>query len=111
METSSKAMFIKKLYLYLVCFAALMMIVVSGVSVLSTVFKMTIFTKADNYWSTPYIPGCEGFVEDTPHAVSAVPMVPATTSSTTNTEEYCKKQLEQNKNNRNKIVLLPSSRV
>lgn len=80
MENTNKGA--RKFYCYLVSFAALMMMVISGVTIVSTTLKMTVFPQADN-WSTMYAgPGCDGMV------YSGQP---------TSTPEQCAKQKEENK--------------
>lgn len=50
---------VKMLYLYLVSFAALMMLVISSANIVSNVLKIVVFTKADNYYYSYAGPGCD----------------------------------------------------
>jgi hypothetical protein len=95
MENSNKLVIVKKLYLYLVSFATLMMMLISGVNIVSTILKMTVFTEADNYTNTPYVPGCEGVVDLSVYS-DKTPLPRTMTTSSAN-ETYCRGQLEQAK--------------
>jgi hypothetical protein len=79
-QTSQKGNVIKNIYLYLVSFVALMMIVISGATIINSVLKMYVFKNANNYYSYP-APGCDGNV------VVGQPVVSA---------EQCAKQAEIN---------------
>lgn len=60
-SSSSKVTIIKNLYLYLVSFAALMMIAISFATLLGNVLKLTVFPNADRWYTASYVPyGCEG---------------------------------------------------
>ena len=70
----NKVTLIKNFYFYLVSFAALMMIVISVISLLNTILTMTVFPKAD-YYGGIYVSGCEG--------------APAMPGQPTSSPEYC----------------------
>jgi hypothetical protein len=57
----SKLNVLKNFYLYLVSFAALMMIAISSSVLIGDILKLTIFPNADSWYSTNYsLPGCKG---------------------------------------------------
>lgn len=76
---------IKALYLYLVSFATLMMMTFSAASIVSNLLKMTIFTKADVYYSSYAGPGCDG--------------QPYYAGQPTSTPEQCEKLMILNRKN------------
>lgn len=97
---SNKVTIIKNLYLYLVSFAALMMIVVSSATLLGNVLKLTVFPQADNWYTGGYIPyGCEGG--------------PIDPGRPTSTPEQCAKEKEryQEEQEKNKQARLQQSVV
>lgn len=59
-DLSLKLVVLKNFYFYLVSFAALMMIVFSGISIVSDILKLTVFPKADNFYGGYVAPGCDG---------------------------------------------------
>lgn len=85
MPTATRFTAIKALYLYLVSFATLMMIVFSSASIVSNILKITVFPKADNYYSNYAGPGCDGS--------------PTYAGQPTSTPEQCEKTAERNRKN------------
>lgn len=78
---SSRLSIVKSLYLHVVALATLMMIVFSAASIISTLLKMTIFTKADTYYPVYMGEGCGGS--------------PVSPGRTAPTPEQCEKMAER----------------
>lgn len=84
-QPTSRFTTIKALYLYLVSFATLMMITFSSASIITNLLKMTVFPKADTFYSNYMGPGCDN--------------APYYAGQPTSTPEQCEKMAALNRKN------------